>query len=312
MSQASHVTSILPAMHRRGVAMPLPGGITREWSWLLGLVLVDALWCQRLGMRFSHFWPQLLIVAGLAGASIAYRRIRRSPRIADACEVAALWIGFSIAGCVLTYLFATWALPLRDRLFDQMDTGLGFNWLAWRQFVERYPLLHTLLALAYASFMLQLLLAILYFAFSNLQQRNRELFRAAFIALMVTTVISGLAPALTAFALYGMPSEAPWLHDLIALRDGTLSFALPQLQGIIEMPSYHAILAVLLSWSFRRTGWLGVTIGLWNLLMLVSVLSEGGHYLVDLIAGVVVAAVAIWLARATLPPITAPADARRP
>jgi membrane-associated phospholipid phosphatase len=280
---------------------------------LVALVLVDALWCQRLGMRFSHFWPQLLIVAGLAGASIAYRRIRRSPRIADACEVAALWIGFSIAGCILTYLFATWALPLRDRLFDQMDTALGFNWLAWKQFVERYPLLHTLLALSYASFMVQLLLAILYFAYSDLQQRSRELFRAAFIALVISTAISGLLPALSAFNFYGLPELAQYLHDLVALRAGQhLAFSVPQLQGIITMPSYHAVLGVLIAYSFRRSGILGHAMIGWNLLMLLSIPSEGGHYLVDVIAGVALAVLALWLAWATLPPISAPAGVRRP
>jgi hypothetical protein len=301
MSQASHVTSMMPAMRRRGVAMPLPGGMTREWGWLFGIAVVDLLWCWRIGMTFTQISRPLLTMAALMGVCIGCRYWRRAPRVADACEAVAYWIGFSLAGCILTYLFATWAFPLRDTVYDRMDAALGFDWLTWKSLIVAHPPLHRLLALIYASLRLQILLAVIYFAFAGQRQNNDVLLRAAFISLMITTVISGFMPALTVFALYGMPAEAPWLHDLVALRAGALSFAVPDLKGVIDMPSYHAVLAVLLAWSFRRGGIIGVTVGLWDLLMLVSVLSEGGHYLVDLVAGVVVAAMAIWLARATLP-----------
>jgi hypothetical protein len=306
--------AIAPAQRESRLVVALPVGMAWEWTWLLTLVLVDTLWCWRIGMRFSAYWLQPLAVTVFLLLGAAYRCSGRSRRIADACEVTALWIGFTVAGCILTYLFASWALPLQDSLFDRLDTALGFNWLGWRQFVEGHPLLHLLLALPYASFMPQLLLAILYFAFTGRQQRNQELFRAAFIALIITAAISGVVPALSALAFYGMPTEASWLHDLVALRGGTLSFAMPQLQGIITMPSYHAVLAVVLAWSFRRTGWLGIAIGLWNLLMLISVPSEGGHYLVDVPAGLAVAAVSVWLTHRSLAAgnFSAPAAARRP
>jgi membrane-associated phospholipid phosphatase len=300
------------------LAVPLLGGMTREWGWLFGLALVDLLWCWRIGMSFSQLGPQLFVVTGLALVCAFYRYSGRSVRIADACEVAALWIGFSIAGCILTYLCATWSFTPYDAAFDRLDSWLGFDWLRWKQFVDAHRFVHWLLAIAYASFMPQLLISILYFAFTGRQPRNRVLFRAAFIALVISATISGLLPAVSAFSFYGMAAQAPYLHDLLLLRgDHVLAFSVPALQGIITMPSYHAVLGVLVAYSFRRTGLIGVTIGLWNLLMLISVLSEGGHYLVDVIVGLGVAAVALWLAQATLSKageaaVSAPAGARGP
>lgn len=297
--------------------MPLASGMTREWSWLLGVAMIDLLWCWYIGITFSRLYEVLLTMAIAMLACLGCRQFQRARRLADACEAVAFWIGLSAAGCILTYLFATWAFPLQDVLFDRMDAALGFDWLAWKQFVTGHPPLHRLLSLVYATLRLQVLLVVIIFALAGRSQRNTMLFRSAFISLMITTIISGFVPALGAFGLYGMPAEAPWLHDLLALRDGARSFAVPSLQGVIDMPSYHAILAILLAWSFRGGGLVGVTMGLWNLLMLISVLSEGGHYLVDAIAGFGVAAASLWLARASLSAerdtlLNAPAGARTP
>lgn len=311
MSPAAAAAGIVRQVPLSGwLAAPRRLGMGREWGWLLGLAGADWLWCCSIGMRFDTLGPQLLVIAGLAAASIGYRRLGRGPRIADALDITAQWIGFSIAACILTYLFATWALAPQDALFARLDIALGFDWLRWLRFVDAHPLLHWPLAVAYASFMPQLLIAILYFAFTGRHSRNRALFRAAFIALVISAALSGLLPALSAFSHYGLPERAPYLHDLMVLRTGgTASFSVPRLQGIITMPSYHAVLGVLLAYSFRRTGLPGAIMIGWNMLMLVSIPSEGGHYLVDVIAGLAVAAVSIWLARRSF---SAPADAPRP
>jgi hypothetical protein len=302
MSQAFGMTAMIPPVGRQRQATRSTLGMTREWSWLLALVVVDALWCWRIGMTFSQPGDILLVMAVPILACLGCRWFRRTARLADACEAVGFWIGFMVAGCILTYLFAAWAFPLRDVQFDRFDAALGFDWLAWKHFVLAHPPLHRLLALVYAAFKLEVLLVVVYFALAGRRRCNDMLLRAAFISLMITTVVSGFVPALGPFSLYGMPEQAHYLHDLMTLRSGhDLMFVLPQLKGIITLPSYHAVLAVLLAWSLRRGGVIGITMVSWNLLMLVSVMSEGGHYLVDAIVGVGVAALSLWLARASLP-----------
>ena len=57
------------------------------------------------------------------------------------------------------------------------------------------------------------------------------------------------------------------------------------MEGIVTMPSYHTVMAVLLTYAFRRTGLVGYGIATLNLGMLLSIPPIGGHYLVDVLAG---------------------------
>ena len=70
------------------------------------------------------------------------------------------------------------------------------------------------------------------------------------------------------------------------------------MQGIVTMPSYHTVMAVLLTYAFRRTGLIGYGIATLNLVMLLSIPPIGGHYLVDVLAGGALALGAIAVQRA--------------
>jgi membrane-associated phospholipid phosphatase len=87
----------------------------------------------------------------------------------------------------------------------------------------------------------------------------------------------------------------PWRADILALRAHTL-VVIGATQGIISFPSFHTICAVLLANMARGRRWLTPLLAL-NLLMILSVMSEGAHYAVDILSGVLVAFAAIVFAR---------------
>ena len=69
-------------------------------------------------------------------------------------------------------------------------------------------------------------------------------------------------------------------------------------EGIITFPSLHAALAVIIVaalWPLRMARWVCVLI---NAAMLAATPIEGSHYLADVLAGLVVAAVSLAAARA--------------
>ena len=70
------------------------------------------------------------------------------------------------------------------------------------------------------------------------------------------------------------------------------------MQGIVTMPSYHTVMAVLFTYAFRGTGLIGYGIATLNLVMLLSIPPIGGHYLVDMLAGGALALGAIAVQRA--------------
>ncbi|QXQ06255.1 phosphatase PAP2 family protein [Sphingosinicellaceae bacterium] len=279
---------------------------SREWSAiglayaLVGLVLaIDLVVSVYLGLSIGHWWLPIPLSGSLLILSAAYRR--RSPGIAQTAELGALWIAFIATSCILSYLSATLAFPLKDALLERMDRAIGFDWEANRALVIGSPVAHLLLFGAYVSLLPQILLSIVYFPARGQGQRSAEFILLAMLALFPTCVVSALCPAVGPLAVF-LPNQAVHLHDLLALRaSGPWHFDLPAMEGIVSMPSYHAALAVLFTYTFRRSGVLGWLVAGLNVLMLLSVPPIGGHYLVDLVGGIIVALGCILVVRHVLP-----------
>jgi membrane-associated phospholipid phosphatase len=68
-----------------------------------------------------------------------------------------------------------------------------------------------------------------------------------------------------------------------------------QTEGIVTFPSFHATLAIIMTYAVRRYRWALAVFGSLNCLMILAIPTVGGHYLVDLFGGAVVAGLAILL-----------------
>ena len=71
-------------------------------------------------------------------------------------------------------------------------------------------------------------------------------------------------------------------------------------EGIISFPSYHAALALLLLLGAWHNAWLRWPFLAINVAMIVATPIDGGHYFVDVIAGLAIAAVSQVVARRLL------------
>jgi membrane-associated phospholipid phosphatase len=69
------------------------------------------------------------------------------------------------------------------------------------------------------------------------------------------------------------------------------------LNGVLTFPSFHAASAILYAWGAWPIRWLRPFSLLGNGAMLLSTPIGGGHFLVDVLAGIVVATAAIYAAR---------------
>jgi hypothetical protein len=263
---------------------------------IAALAICDWLWARHAGLTFGH-WTQVAVLTGLLLAiGFFYGSIRRNAQLADMALWGALVTAFSIAAAIFTYLNATLAFPLVDSELARIDAGLGFSWPAWFQFVNSHSLLKVLFAIIYAILLPECAASIVYFAHRGRSDRIAEFLWGALLSILITAPISGIVPALGAFVHFGVPgpAEATYLPHLLALREGTASsFSMNQLQGIITMPSYHTVLAILIVYAFRGCGRLFTLVLVLNSVMLLTLPSEGGHYLIDLIAGGAIATVTI-------------------
>ena len=270
-----------------------------SWAALAMLSVIDYLGAAYFGLTFTGPQATMYVCAGILTVSLLfYGMFGRVSRVGEMTRYLALWIASVPVANVFTYLLASLRFPVIDRELERFDRMLGFDWLIWYDYVNAHSAVKFVLHAAYASMILQVIFSILYFSHRDESHRNHRLWCTAMLALIITTIVSGIFPALGSYAYYGVVDAQHGFHldDLRALLAGTLgSTSLDRIKGIITLPSYHAVCAVLLTYIYRQQ----VLMLLWaaplNVLMLVATLSEGGHYLADLWAGAAVAVLCILI-----------------
>lgn len=276
------------------------------WTAVILLSVIDLVLCHRLGLQF-YGWSRLALAAGVtAGVALFYHISGRSTALARAAHWTLLWLVFVNAGTVLVYLAAACGGSTHDATFAAIDAALGFDWTRWYDFLVSHRDLRFVLWLAYMSLFPQILISIFWFSWRGLDYYNYELLLDNIASLTITAAIFLMLPAIG----HQDPGRGPDLAVLLALRSGgPWSFDLSALQGLVSFPSYHTVLAVLLTYAHRRSSLLW-PVALVNAVMLFSIPIIGQHYLADILAGALVAALAIAAtAVAQRPPAVARATA---
>jgi hypothetical protein len=285
----------------------MSGVSTRVWVLLLLLSFTDITWARARAITVSNWWPVIVVGAALLGIAIGSRRTGKS-RLAATAEWTVLWIIFSVSGALLTYLAAANGGPLYDSNLAAIDARIGFDWRSWHAAISGHPWLRLPLTLAYNSLFAQITLSIAWFCWLGWDRRNAEFLTNLTLRLLLTTAVFRLYPTLG--PCVDLPEcRDSYLQDLLGLRSGNLpSIDVMVMTGVIAFPSFHAVFAVMFTYAHRSSVTFPV-VAVLNLLMLFSIPSEGGHYLVDVIGGLVIGGVAICAARllASRAPALAPA-----
>lgn len=276
------------------------------------VVLVDAGWLL-LG-DFAIDWRRYQILFGLALPLVAgaayYSRSRLEPALSAMLACSAFMIVFAAAASLASYLLITVAGPRIDGLLAEADAAIGFHWSAAMAFAADHPLLNRILGLAYMSVMPQTVVLVLSLgARGNLEDLYGLVLALAYGAI-VTLAVWTPFPSFGAFSVFSLPDDIAsrlnlvagfdYAHDLLQmLKDGPGFISPGELRGIIGFPSYHTLQAVVLAWYARRSVLRWPALGL-NAAVLMAIPIHGGHHIVDLLGGLVVAALAIVMARATI------------
>jgi hypothetical protein len=283
-------------------------------AWLLGVVLVAALVvgaAVERGLSVGVKAPAALLVAAfLAAVALFHVRCRRSGDRRLALALGALFSIFvaGAAGGVISIVGQMFALPLVDAPLAAADAALGIDVVAMVGSVARVPHLPLFLGIVYLSSIPLVIVSALALAMRGRAERVWELCAAFSFCMVVATLCSVLMPAVGPFEFLAMPADyraqlpdGSGVYHLKALHElrGATQFTLDpfKLQGLVTFPSFHAAMAVMTMAAWRddrRMRWPMVA---WNGLVLVSTIPIGGHYLVDIPAGI-----AVWLVIFTLGP----------
>jgi hypothetical protein len=284
---------------------PLPSAPSAAWI-TIGIIALVVL-AFGLGGPFELAWRTFIVPAGatalLAAGGWYYRAIRRDERLGAVLTATGQIVGFTMVAAPLSYLAAAPAFPLQDAMLDAWDRRLGIDWAAMISFISRYNALQYALLLAYESLSVQTIATVLILGISGRLVRLSA-FVHAFIAMtLIAIVVSIPCPATGPWLFLDLhpasengflPASATSWPVFLGLRDGTLS-AVQGLrsEGIITFPSLHAALGILFAvavWPVKAVRWSAFAV---NGLMLLATPAHGSHYVVDVIAGILLAA-ACW------------------
>ncbi len=256
----------------------------------------------------SFLMPAASTVLFAAGGWF-YRSVRNETRLGAILSSTAHMVGFAAVAAPLSYIAAASGFPLQDATLAAWDRHLGIDWTRLLTFLSLRPGLRQVLFFAYSSFALQTLTTVLVLGITGQLVRLSTFINAFVGTTLVIIAVSAVCPAAgpwlfldiqPATANGFLPVSSTSWPVFLGLRDGTLHtvYGLNS-EGIITFPSLHAALGVLFPaalWRVKGVRW--IALGL-NGLLLIATPAYGSHYVVDVIAGIVVAA-AFWIAIARI------------
>ena len=275
------------------------GSHAGSWALIAALAIACVLAASGLGFRFGG-----LAVPGasllLLGAGVVIGRATGRARLHAGSAAFLLMTLFTILGVVLSYALAARAGVLWDDAFARVDRRLGLDWPALFAAADGFPVLVWIGGLAYHSLSLQMIICIVALSATGRVAALNAAVAAAMLSGFATILISGVMPATgnvfdpDRYEIL-WPSVAWMERDMIAgLRDGSWrTVDLTQLWGIVTFPSYHATLPVILAWAQRDVAWLRVAMPVWAVLTVAATPLFGGHYLIDVLAGLAMAPAAL-------------------
>ena len=176
--------------------------------------------------------------------------------------------------------------PLRDRLFASLDARLGVNVgvvVLWMSF---HPVLRVLLDRSYHLLPPFLLVAALAPALLGKKIAAERFLIANAIAFVTAVPVFCLFPAIGPWAGLGFPASSAQVaceQAIFAMRNG----AHPATTGIVCLPSFHTVWAVHSASAFWDWRWLRAPATVLAILIVVSTLTTGWHYALDVLAGLV-------------------------
>ncbi|MDN5788075.1 phosphatase PAP2 family protein [Pseudorhodobacter sp.] len=209
---------------------------------------------------------------------------------------------------LLNHLSMMLPFPYADTLLAGWDQALHLDWLSYFNAVLSLPQVFHVLDVAYTSLTLLSVVVLLLLVSCGYIARAREFIDTFFVTAMICILVGAAFPAkaavltlipdLSIFAQMGWIPGSYHIAYLEELRDPSAPLVLnpANLPGLATFPSFHTASGILIISACRKT-WLSAPAWIYATVMISATPVLGGHYIVDLIAGVLVAVLVVTLLR---------------
>lgn len=198
---------------------------------------------------------------------------------------------------------ATFAFPLRDSLWRNLDSMLGMNIPEIIAFTGRHPVINSVFFDSYAFALHPLVLcAILLPTLLGRREAAQRFVLSNAFSFVLALPLMIFLPAIGPWVGWGFPPDKlqqACEATVHALRQGSLDIH-DNFGGIVCLPSFHTFWAIVSAQALYPFRCLRYPAMLVAGLITISTLTTGWHYGVDVIAGIVMVAVCTILSNAVI------------
>ncbi|MGD0333677.1 MAG: phosphatase PAP2 family protein [Xanthobacteraceae bacterium] len=179
-------------------------------NWLVCAAITAVLAFSLLVTDFSLTLPGVAVAIGYVGVYGGFAHAnaaspkRRDPQVMFVLGALAQTALIAAVMTPLTYVAAAPNLPLQDANLLAIDRALGLDWAAYVRYVNAHPVLAAWLGYGYSMIRWQVFAVPVVLAAKGLYQRIAEFIFAFALALIATTIISALVPAIGVYQQIGL------------------------------------------------------------------------------------------------------------
>lgn len=269
-------------------------------SLLLAMTFLVCCW-KSLVVPAADIWPAVSLVGALLTLA-AYYRHRGETSFVLCLTALAQIVGFASCYVVAMYALTTISCPLVDGRLATFDAWCGVRVPDAVNWANEHPTAGILLRLAYDSLLYQTAAVVMLLGLRGQRQYLESFVLTFMLAAVLALALYVVMPACGPFVEYGMTASADqerFLDHFFSLRDGSRAvISYRGAEGLITFPSFHVAWGLLMVWAVRanRIALLGFAV--LNVMLVISTMTTGWHYLADVLGGAAVAAIAIFCANA--------------
>ena len=277
----------------------------------VAMVMVSIGWALSSGFALpppEFFILQALATGVLGAIALAYRFVRRDPKLVRLLVNIILGFWFGGFAILFSYLCATTDRPLVDAGLAALDRSLGFDWPAMVSWAASQPWFTEWARFIYDRPLSELGVIVIVLAMLGRPDRVEEFVSCFMISGVVTAIVGALLPADSGYAYFDVPRgiytalnamvTPEYLDHFHALRSGELRHVVVgDVRGLVAFPSFHTAFALLVSYAVRGYKLLFYPSLALNLAVVATTPFVGAHYVADVIGGLLVVAFAISMVR---------------
>ena len=248
-----------------------------------------------------------LLVAPFIALGLVCRYFKRDETIVTTMLMMTAFALFTHVVTLANHAFLPLSRPLIDTTLAAWDAALGFHWPSVLAFAAEYPTTTLVGRYIYNSSIVQAAVTLFVLGLGGWTLRMERFVLCSSLAAIVTISFWIVFPSFGPTTIYTVSSETV---DIVAPVAGPeygkhlLELAVKpneglariETVGLIAFPSYHTVMAILVPLALWPVRWLRWPALLVNAAMMPFIVVHGGHYVIDLMGGAVVALASWWFA----------------